>query len=202
MGLVSSMSRPGGNITAERGGYAEAAGNSARTGSHGHQGRGAPQPDEPYCQLSNQKPPGRGTRAPIAASCPARQHRTRRRRRVRNPAPAAGGQACRAASDTFLAFHSEQLAGPPGPRHAMQAIQAIRDFSVAGGLAGVFAAAILSISTARPASIPVSVRGNKRADLPVQQVTKHEMVINLKTAKILGLTVPHSLLARADEVIE
>jgi putative tryptophan/tyrosine transport system substrate-binding protein len=83
----------------------------------------------------------------------------------------------------------------------MPAIQQSRDFSVAGGLAsysGNF------MESHRQAGIYTGriIRGDKPADLPVQQVTTLEMVINLKTAKILGLTVPHSLLARADEVIE
>jgi putative tryptophan/tyrosine transport system substrate-binding protein len=104
------------------------------------------------------------------------------------------------ANDTFFANRSEQLAAL-ALEHAVPAGHQSREFAAAGGLLGYGGSVVQSHSQAGIYTGRI-LAGEKPADLPVQQVTKVEMYVNLRTAKIWGLDVPLSLIGRADEVFE
>jgi putative ABC transport system substrate-binding protein len=104
------------------------------------------------------------------------------------------------ANDPFIQSRSQQLAAL-ALHHAVPAVSLDREFVVAGGLmsysgsvpdmyrtAGIYAGRIL--------------KGEKPGELPVQRATKFDFVVNLKTAKTLGLTIPETLLVTADEVLQ
>jgi putative ABC transport system substrate-binding protein len=103
-------------------------------------------------------------------------------------------------ADTLFSAKSAELAALAS-RYSVPTISPYREFVTAGGLMSYGGSVnelyrLIVVYTGRV------LNGENPADLPVQQVTKVELVINLKTAKSLGLDIPPSLLARADEVIE
>jgi putative ABC transport system substrate-binding protein len=102
--------------------------------------------------------------------------------------------------DIFFLAHSQQL-GTLALRHALPAIALYRPFLLAGGLMSYGPSETEPYHLVGIAAGKI-LHGEKPADLPVQQATKVELIIDLKTAKALGLTVPLPLLGRADEVIE
>jgi putative ABC transport system substrate-binding protein len=100
----------------------------------------------------------------------------------------------------FFNIHSEQLATLM-VRHALPAIFQTREFVAAGGLMS-YGGSLPDVFRVAGIYTGRILKGDKPANLPVQQVSKFELFINLNTAKALGLTVPDRLLAAADEVIE
>jgi putative ABC transport system substrate-binding protein len=102
--------------------------------------------------------------------------------------------------DNFINAHRELIVAL-AEQHRLPAIYPSRVFVTAGGLLS-YGVDVLDMYRGAAGYVDRILKGAKPGDLPVQQPTRFELAVNLKTAKALGLTVPPSLLARADEVIE
>jgi putative ABC transport system substrate-binding protein len=100
-----------------------------------------------------------------------------------------------------LAFAHRDVLVTLAGRHKLPAVYPARPFVASGGLCA-YSPNILDQYQRAAGYVDRILRGEKPADLPVQTPTKFELMINLKTAKALGLAVPSAMIARADEVME
>jgi putative ABC transport system substrate-binding protein len=103
-------------------------------------------------------------------------------------------------SSALATLHRDLIIGLAA-KHKLPAVYHRRVFPTSGGLVS-YGPDVIDLARRAAGYVDRILKGEKPADLPVQAPTKYELVINLKTAKALGLTVPPSVLARADEVIE
>ena len=105
-----------------------------------------------------------------------------------------------ALGDPFTVLYARDLVAL-AVKHRLPTMSAYGEFVTSGGLMS-YGPSLIEMRRAAAVYIDKVLRGARPADLPVEQPTKFELVVNLKTAKVLGLMVPQSLLLRADQVIE
>jgi putative ABC transport system substrate-binding protein len=200
LGLVASLNRPGANVT---GISALASELSSKQLQLLHmlpqccRVRHSRGPELSGYPIQHRGPAGGSAHARATAKCFICRSPNRSRNGFRNFFATAGWCSLRRCQQLLPPTHLAALAA----LHALPAIFPNREYALAGGLMSYgtslgYGYQQVGIYTGR------ILKGEKPAELPVQQVTKIEMIINLKTARALGITIPETLLATADEVIQ
>jgi putative ABC transport system substrate-binding protein len=201
-GLAASLARPGGNLTGLSGGFAE-----------GFADKWLELLQETVPRLSTlaaienpDTPIARDLARDLEAIAPTRRLKLRLIEvREKAALDRAFEQAARKAQavlllpDPMLSAHRKQIT-ELAAKHRLPTIYFVRDFVDAGGLMAY--APHEAVIFRRAADYVVKIlKGTKPGDIPIEQPTRYELVVNLKTAKALGITIPESILLRADEVI-
>jgi putative ABC transport system substrate-binding protein len=202
-GLVASLNRPGGNVTGI---------SSMNTGLAAKQLELLHQLLHREARLAVLVNPGNPqTRTALAevqaaAAAMGQQFEAVTAASYRDISPAFG-EARQKRADALLIIADPLFASRPvqlatlAARHALPAIYALREFAEAGGLMS-YGSNFTELFRQAGTYLGRILKGEKPADLPILQATKFELVVNLQTAEALGIEVPPTLLARADEVIE
>jgi putative tryptophan/tyrosine transport system substrate-binding protein len=202
-GLVASLNRPNGNMTGVAALQAELVAKRyravTRIGAQCGRRRCVGQSNQPLHRDRNASAAGRLAFSWAPTAYPARKHRERDRRGLRNACRTRAG-ALLVSADLFLFSRREQVVALAA-QHALPSIYGWREYAALGGTMS-YGPSLFDAYRLVGVYIGKILKGAKPADLPVQQTTKVEFVINLRTAKTLGLTFPLPLSGRADEVIE
>ena len=201
-GLVTSLARPGGNVTGVTSLNADLGAKRLQLITEIVPGV------RRVAVLASPGDPGTASMlAAVESAAGARRVRVELLQ-IREPTGlgSAVGNATRAGAGALLVLGSPPLAHLSSPlaqlttKHRLPAISAWREFTQAGGLAS-YGTSISEVFQRAAGLVDRILRGARPAELPVAQPTKFELVVNLKTAKALGITIPESILLRADEVI-
>jgi len=203
-GFIASLARPGGNIT----GLANDPGPEIIGKNLELLKEAAPRVSR-VAFLWNPVPPGAGTSKNVVESAARKLRVTFQSVEVRgrNDFEGAFAAMVREHANGLVVATDPVMVGPRGQvvllaaRSRLPAVYGLREFAEAGGFMS-YGPNIADLFRRAATYVDKILKGAKPGDLPVEQPTKFELVINLKTAKALGLTIPPSLLGRADEVIQ